>query len=536
MVCLSDQIGKGEFYMDMRVNYLIRILFVLALILTACAPAATQLPAAPPEIEGEPPSPPDVDVQPPEPPEVDVEPPAPPEVDIEPTEPPEVDQGLPTPPEPGGALPATPPEVDNTLPTPPLPTPTQIPQPTEAPQPTEILVPVEMPPGDPAALLGPPDGVDYFDTSSNFTGMDNECFSSQVTGGQYVITAKGLPEVACWEVSWPQVDHFYIETQVNMPQTCQPEDRFGVLFRAPDNLRGYLYELSCAGEVSMTKWDGENTAVIIPVTKSPAVKIGPGQQNRLGLSAYGSSYRLYMNGIYVAEGIDSSYTLPGKIGYFVRAVSEQSFTAAYDYFKIWLLSDDFIPPESAPPADVTLVPPPASGLPMVTANTYVNVRGGPGTNYPVYGVAAPGSQAGVIGVSQDSGWWNISVAPETVPAGNAWVSADYVTPSSTENVPVVPAPPLPPEVAPLPPTEGIAMVTSTDAVNVRNGPNNFCTSYGVAPIGASAPAVGISVDELWYQILISTDVAPDGLGWVNANYLITSNTENLPVTESSICN
>lgn len=286
----------------------------------------------------------------------------------------------------------------------------------------------------------------------------------------------------------------------------------------------------------MTHWDGENTTVIIPAAQSPAIKVGPGHQNRMGLSAYGSSYRLYMNGVFIAEGIDSSYMSPGKIGYFVRAASDQSFTAAYDYLKIWLLSDDFLPPDSPPPANVAPIPPPASGDPMVTANTFVNVRGGPGTNYPVYGVAAPGAQAAVIGVSQDGGWWNISVDPETVPAGNAWVSADYVTAQSTENVPVVPAPPLPPPVAPVPPTEGAPMVTSTDALNVRTGPNTLCTIYGVAPIGASAPAIGISVDGSWYQIRISTDIAPDGTGWVNANYLITSNTENLPMAESAICN
>ena len=80
------------------------------------------------------------------------------------------------------------------------------------------------------------------------------------------------------------------------------------------------------------------------------------------------------------------------------------------------------------------------------------------------------------------------------------------------------------------------MVTSTDALKVRTGPNTLCTIYGVAPIGASAPAIGIRVDGSWYQIRISTDIAPDGTGWVNANYLITSNTENLPMAESAICN
>ena len=79
------------------------------------------------------------------------------------------------------------------------------------------------------------------------------------------------------------------------------------------------------------------------------------------------------------------------------------------------------------------------------------------------------------------------------------------------------------------------MVTSIDAVNVRHGPSNQCISYGVTPIGASAVATGISADGMWYQVQILTDVAPDGIGWVNANYVTTSNTENLPVTQSQLC-
>jgi uncharacterized protein YraI len=75
----------------------------------------------------------------------------------------------------------------------------------------------------------------------------------------------------------------------------------------------------------------------------------------------------------------------------------------------------------------------------------------------------------------------------------------------------------------------------TDAINVRNGPSTQCASYGVAEIGASALATGISADGIWIQIQISTDVAPDGIGWVNVNYLIQSNTANLPVAQSAYC-
>ncbi|MCK4727058.1 MAG: hypothetical protein KAT29_14700, partial [Anaerolineales bacterium] len=129
---------------------------------------------------------------------------------------------------------------------PPEAAPTDVP-PTTAPtevEPTPTLAPI---PGDPAELLGEPTGVDTFDSAANWTLFDNQCFKSEITDGKYVMTAKGLEGIVCWEVSWPQIKDFYNEITIDMPEQCQPDDRFGLLFRAPDNNRGYLYGLTCDG-------------------------------------------------------------------------------------------------------------------------------------------------------------------------------------------------------------------------------------------------------------------------------------------------
>jgi uncharacterized protein YgiM (DUF1202 family) len=116
-----------------------------------------------------------------------------------------------------------------------------------------------------------------------------------------------------------------------------------------------------------------------------------------------------------------------------------------------------------------------------------------------------------------------------------WVSAAYVIPENTAGVPVVPVPPPPPEIpAPSPEPEDPTVMT-TDVLNVRNGPSNQCESYGKVSNGVTAEAVGISADGGWYAVIIPTDVAPDGVGWLNGHYLTTNNTENLPVSESQFC-
>lgn len=94
------------------------------------------------------------------------------------------------------------------------------------------------------------------------------------------------------------------------------------------------------------------------------------------------------------------------------------------------------------------VPPPAQGAPYAEANTHVNVRSGPGTEYPIYGVASPGKTAEITGISQDFNWYAIKIPREVNPSGQGWVSADYTTAYNVQQVPVLPPPPPPPVVKP----------------------------------------------------------------------------------------
>ena len=57
-------------------------------------------------------------------------------------------------------------------------------------------------------------------------------------------------------------------------------------------------------------------------------------------------------------------------------------------------------------------------------------------------------------------------------------------------------------------------------------------SYGVASIGDTAEIIGKSADGSYWVIKISTDIAPDGRGWVMATYVEAENAENLPVIEA----
>jgi heat shock protein HslJ len=86
-------------------------------------------------------------------------------------------------------------------------------------------------------------------------------------------------------------------------------------------------------------------------------------------------------------------------------------------------------------------PPPATPLGRVTAPQGVNVRAGPGTNYPVIAFAQFGDEGEIIGRSADRRWWAASIP--SAPDGIGWVSADFVAAVNAEDVPVIePAPPV----------------------------------------------------------------------------------------------
>jgi hypothetical protein len=87
--------------------------------------------------------------------------------------------------------------------------------------------------------------------------------------------------------------------------------------------------------------------------------------------------------------------------------------------------------ESSP----TPTPTPEAKPPTATANTDLNIRGGPGVNYPILGVLRAGQSAEITGKSADGGWWQIYFTG--APDGRGWVSAYYVNAQNADNVPVV---------------------------------------------------------------------------------------------------
>lgn len=184
-------------------------------------------------------------------------------------------------------------------------------------------------------------------------------------------------------------------------------------------------------------------------------------------------------------------------------------------------------PTISPPTVVP--PPPAPDMPYGTSTDYLNIRSGPSTDYPIYGVANPGASAEIVGRNAEGGWWAVKIPTNLSPDGIGWASADFVTVTGdTANLPVIQAPPPPQDVNPPPPPPGSFVVQTTEPVNVRSGPGNEFTSYGKVPAGMPLEAKGISQDGNWVAVTIPTSFNPSGIGWVNAAYLAPFDPASLP--------
>lgn len=189
-----------------------------------------------------------------------------------------------------------------------------------------------------------------------------------------------------------------------------------------------------------------------------------------------------------------------------------------------------LPTPPVPPT-VDLVPP-APEDPQAIAIANVNVRSGPATNFPVYGIAPYGAVARVLGKSEDGQWWVVRLDPAKISAGYGWVSADYTYAQNVEGVQTIKTPEAATTAPPPAPPAGVPTATTVDFVNVRSGPGTNYVVLVVAPPGTSGEVSGKSADGAWWQVKISTQYSADGFGWVSADWVYTEGTESIPVVEA----
>ncbi|MBN1666437.1 MAG: hypothetical protein JW862_05095 [Anaerolineales bacterium] len=248
------------------------------------------------------------------------------------------------------ALPTkTPPPTQTPVPITPTPSITPTERPTRTPLPSITPIPVlatrtpfptgiaASPERNPRERFDEPTFIDLFETADNWTLFDTACFRSVVQNDHYVMTGKFVPSGLCWEVTWPRIQDFYVETRVKV-NACEGQDRYGLFFRGPNARSGYFFGLTCEQEYFLTKWDGEarQSEQLIDYTEFENIQFA-GQYNTLGVWANGPQLGLYINGFLITEIRDESYTGAGLLGFFLSTDVTADLTVEFDELAYWIL-------------------------------------------------------------------------------------------------------------------------------------------------------------------------------------------------------
>lgn len=166
----------------------------------------------------------------------------------------------------------------------------------------------------------------------------------------------------------------------------------------------------------------------------------------------------------------------------------------------------------------------------VVTEVGVNVRTGPGVGYAVVGIAPQGTEGQIVGVSEDGLWWVAHVP--AAPNEQGWVATAYIDATNTEDVPVIPAPPLAdaavpsadgaPSATPVPAPEALdpgSLILFSASRVLREGNR----AYDLEDIYAVAPQPGSTAQLIIEngmepallrggEILAFRSTQPDGLG------------------------
>ena len=151
---------------------------------------------------------------------------------------------------------------------------------------------------------------------------------------------------------------------------------------------------------------------------------------------------------------------------------------------------------------------------VVTVNGDMNVRAGPGTDYPAVGAATFGQEFPITGQNAEGDWWQIDIDGQA-----GWIYAPFVTASNAENVPIIASEAMP--------ASEQALVTLNGDMNVRAGPGTNHPVVAAATLGQEVPVSGRNEEGDWWQVEINGQT-----GWIYAPFVVASNAENVPVVTS----
>jgi len=218
--------------------------------------------------------------------------------------------------------------------------PTAAPTDTPEPTPTITLTPTPeptLPQGIDELDLGPADASYSFDSNRPFYSYSDSTSQVEVKNGMLQFTIFDAISYTIWSFSELELQDFYFEISVKMPDNCVGKDRGGVIFGTPigETSEGYNYQISCDGQYRLFLYDGSQTITLAPWTSSSEIDAGPGKTNKIGVIHKGEKITMYINGELVAQISDDTYVGEGRIGVNMGVDNHDNVTIFFDDAAYW---------------------------------------------------------------------------------------------------------------------------------------------------------------------------------------------------------
>ncbi|MBN2048064.1 MAG: hypothetical protein JW750_09495 [Anaerolineaceae bacterium] len=193
---------------------------------------------------------------------------------------------------------------------------------------------------DPGIDLGVPTWKDYLNGAGNWgSGMSSFNITTSNENGELVMI--GLKKEASWVLaSTPKLDEGVMELVIKN-DNCQVWDSYGIFFRSPsiqEGDRGYLFGATCNGYYYLWMWDGKSAKMtkLIDYTRAiDVINYGAGAKNRFDVLTKDNTIQLYINGVYLNQYTDSTFT-EGYFGVFLRPQYTEQLTIRLDEASYWV--------------------------------------------------------------------------------------------------------------------------------------------------------------------------------------------------------
>lgn len=156
-------------------------------------------------------------------------------------------------------------------------------------------------------------------------------------------------------------------------------------------------------------------------------------------------------------------------------------------------------------------------------STQVNVRAEPSTAGTVLGIIPADMRVEITGQDPGGNWWQINYPHPEANDGKGWVTAQYVTMPTAEEVPVIGGP--------QDDSNAGALAVIQQQINVRSGPGTDFNSLGTLNPQDVVNLTGKDPNGGWLQIDFAN--GPEGKGWVSAAFLQAQGVEYLPIVAES---